>query len=292
MSCEAARRSQSAAINPLLPAKYSSGGIFNRRNIPPRQGTNPQASADRIGEQEMDMLTTESFHDVDYMPAPSIGSPLQDNFALSIMDQVPGGFTRQLRAREHIYFQGDHKTHVYQVEKGALSLYKILADGRRQVIDFALPGDLIGLGSIDTHNCSAQATVKTTLRCLSYDVLHRVARDNPAVGMHLYEVMSEELAAARDLLVTVGQRSAMQRVVTLLLALSNRNDRYGLEPDRIVLPMTRGDIADFLGLTIETVSRTFTKLKVQGLIRLGTMGRVRLLDVGMLENLCSQDMRH
>lgn len=238
------------------------------------------------------MLTTEGFHDVDHIPTTPASSPAPEHAAFAIMDQVPGGFCRDLSPREHIYFQGDHKTHVYLVDKGALSLYKILPDGRRQVIDFALPGDLIGLGATKLYNCSAQATIKTTLRCLSYDALHRAARGDPAVGMHLYEVLSEELAAARDLLVTVGQRSAMQRVVTLLLALSDRNSRYGLEADRIVLPMTRGDIADFLGLTIETVSRTMTKLKVQGLIRLGSAGRVQLLDLEVLEGLCSQDVRH
>ena len=204
------------------------------------------------------------------------------------MDQVPGATARELRAKEHVFFEGDHKTHVYLVESGAVSIYKVLVDGSRQVIDFALPGDLIGIGSNAEHINSAQATVATKLRRVSYDTLQRHAKTDPALAILLYEALSEELAAARDLLVTVGQRSASQRVAAFLLALSSRNRRYDKDPANIILPMTRSDIADFLGLTIETVSRTISSLKANGLIKLGRSAQVALLDLEALEGLCAE----
>jgi CRP/FNR family transcriptional regulator len=97
------------------------------------------------------------------------------------------------------------------------------------------------------------------------------------------------LAATRDLMLITGQRSAMERVAGFLLALSRRNERNRLDPANIELPMTRADIGDFLGLTIETVSRTFTKLKCLGLIALPQSSRVKLLDIGALESLAESD---
>ena len=175
---------------------------------------------------------------------------------------------RMLQAREHVFFEGDPKDHVYQVEKGTVCLYKTLPDGRRQIVDFAYPGDLIGLGAPGDHVFSAQAITLTRLRCLPAGPLHEMASHDPQVGMQLYTALSDQLLAARDLLLTVGQRNATERLAALLLALARRNERNGTDPARIALPMTRADIADFLSLTIETVSRTFTKLRQSGVIEL------------------------
>jgi CRP/FNR family transcriptional regulator len=173
------------------------------------------------------------------------------------------------------------------VETGAVALYKVLADGRRQIVGFAYPGDLIGLGAQGEHVMNAQAVKPTRLRCLAVAALHRSAARDPALGFKLYEAVARELAAARDLMLTTGQRSATERVVSFLLAFSLRAERNGLDPCDFELPMTRADIADFLGLTIETVSRTFTKLKTLGLIQLPLSNRVNLIDLDQLESLAA-----
>src|SRR6185369_9153769 len=115
--------------------------------------------------------------------------------------------------------------------------------------------------------------------------LHRSAAQDPALGFKLYEAVARELAATRDLMLTTGQRSAIERVVSFLLAFSRRSARNGQDPCDFELPMTRADIGDFLGLTIETVSRTFTKLKTLGLIELPHSNRVKLMDMDELESL-------
>jgi CRP/FNR family transcriptional regulator len=192
---------------------------------------------------------------------------------------------RRVEAKEFLFAEGDPTTHLFRVETGAISLYKVLADGRRQVVGFAYPGDLIGLGAQGEHVMNAQAIKPTRLRCLPVATLHQSAAKDPTLGFKLYEALARELAATRDLLLTTGQRSATERVVGFLLALSRRNVRNGQDPAVFELPMTRTDIGDFLGLTIETVSRTFTKLKTLGLIELPQSNRVKLVDIDALESL-------
>jgi CRP/FNR family transcriptional regulator len=192
---------------------------------------------------------------------------------------------RRVEAKEFLFAEGDPTTHLFRVETGAISLYKVLADGRRQVVGFAYPGDLIGLGAQGEHVMNAQAIKPTRLRCLPVATLHQSAAKDPTLGFKLYEALARELAATRDLMLTTGQRSATERVVGFLLALSRRNARNGQDPAVFELPMTRADIGDFLGLTIETVSRTFTKLRSLGLIELPQSNRVKLIDIDALESL-------
>ena len=152
---------------------------------------------------------------------------------------------------------------------------------------WALPilGTSLGLGAQSEHLMNAQAIKPTRLRCLPLSTLRQSAIKDPTLGFRLYEALGRELAAARDLMLTTGQRSATERVVGFLLAFSRRNQRNGKDPTSVELPMTRSDIGDFLGLTIETVSRTFTKLKMLGLIELPHSNHVLLLDVEELESL-------
>ena len=192
---------------------------------------------------------------------------------------------RRVETKEFLFAEGDPLAHVYRIETGAIALYKVLADGRRQVMGFAYPGDIVGLGLDDEYPMNAQAVKPTRVRCLSAASLRQSAVTDPALGLKLYEAMARELAATRDLMLTTGQRSATERLVGFLLALSRRNERNGQDPSNFQLPMTRTDIGDFLGLTIETVSRTFTKFKVMRLIDLPHTNEVRLLDIDQLEEL-------
>ncbi len=219
-----------------------------------------------------------------------IRRPVAD--ALSERFEVAG--VRPVAAKEHLFCEGDQATHVYRVEAGHICIYRTMTDGRRQVIDFAYPGDVIGLGALGEHAANAQATVKTQVRCLPIATLNELAQSDPRVGMKLYEALSRELLAARELLFTVSQRTASERLASFLLGLSRRNARRGENADEIVLPMTRSDIADFLGLTIETVSRTFTKFRHDGLIDLEQCILVTIRDMEALEELASgeSELRH
>src|SRR5262245_5443693 len=195
------------------------------------------------------------------------------------------GVLRRVEGKELLFAEGDPASHVYRIETGAIALNKVLADGRRQVIGFAYPGDLIGLGVEGEHVLNAQAVQPTRVRCLPVSALRQSIAEDPALGVKLYEAVARELAATRDLMLTTGQRSAVERVASFLLAFSRRSRRGGLNPSSFELPMTRGDIGDFLGLTIGTVGRTFSKLKQLGLIELPCSNRVKLCDIAARKGL-------
>ncbi len=192
---------------------------------------------------------------------------------------------RRLQAKEFVFVDGDPTKHIYRIEAGAVSLFKILTDGRRQILGFAYAGDFIGLGLQGEHIMNAQAIKATKVRCMPLAALHRIAAHDPALSFRLYQTVAQELASTRDLLMTIGHRSASERVASFLLALSRRNEESGAPANIIDLPMTRADIADFLGLTIETVSRTFSKMKSRRLIDLPQSACVHLLDINELERI-------
>jgi CRP/FNR family transcriptional regulator len=186
----------------------------------------------------------------------------------ALAERLSRGAIRSLKAKEHLFCEGDVARHVYRVEVGHICIYRMMSDGRRQVVNFACPGDIIGLGALGDHAESAQATEPTIVRAMPIALLRELAQTDTRLSMKLYEALSRELMAARELLFTVSQRTATERIAAFFLALSARAERRGENPNEIVLPMTRLDIADFLGLTIETVSRTLTKLRHEGVIDL------------------------
>jgi CRP/FNR family transcriptional regulator len=212
-----------------------------------------------------------------YNSVPRSSSTFEQNLARAALSRV--------EAKELLFAEGDPRSHVYRIETGAIAIYKVLADGRRQVVGFAYPGDIVGLGVGKEHGMNAQAVKPTRVRALPVATLRQAADADPSLGFKLYEAMARELAATQDLMLTTGQRSAMERVASFLLALSRRNQRNGQDPSAFELPMTRTDIGDFLGLSIETVSRTFTKLKLMKLIELPHANEVKLLDLAQLDCL-------
>ncbi|WP_072392209.1 helix-turn-helix domain-containing protein [Hyphomicrobium sp. CS1GBMeth3] len=202
-------------------------------------------------------------------------------------DRLTQASERRVHPKEHVYCEGDPRTHVYRVEEGVIAIYKTLYDGRRRIIDFAYPGDYIGLGMIGEHIMSAQATCPSRVRCLSASALESLAEKDASLALKLYKSVCQDLVAARSLLVTVGQRSAVERVVAFLLALHRRSDNR--DRDEVKLAMRRSDIADLLGLTIETVSRTLTKLREMGVIEVEQGGTtVHLCDIDRLTDLANE----
>lgn len=203
------------------------------------------------------------------------------------VDRFERGTIRRIEAKEHVFCDGDPRTHVFRIEEGVIALSKLLGDGRRQIIEFAYPGDYIGLGTLREHIFDAQATCAAKVRCLSAAALEQEASRDAGLALRLYKAVSAELAATRALLVSVGQQSAMERLAGFLLSLSARTANPGDETV-VKLPMRRSDIADLLGLTIETVSRTITKLRTMHVIDVVRGTEVHILDIERLTELAGQ----
>ncbi len=206
----------------------------------------------------------------------------------AISERLARAPVKALTPHDQLFREGEEKTNIYQVLEGAFVLYRLLPNGRRQVTGFAVKGDMVGLGAGTCHRCSAEASGPAKVRALPAIALHRMADEDSHLGMRLYDAMSQELAATQDLLMTVGRLNAAERIATFLLSLSERNARAMRPTDRIELPMTRCDIADFLGLTTETVSRTLTKLANSKIIS-RHQGHIRILDKEALEDVAAGD---
>lgn len=185
--------------------------------------------------------------------------------------------TIEIPAHQPIFDEADPAEHVYNVTGGAVKIYKLLPDGRRQITGFLLSGDFLGLTHKEAYAYSAEALVSTKLCRFPRRKLEGLLDEMPKLEQRLLGMASHELAAAQDQMMLLGRKSARERVVSFLLMMSASAVRRGKSSDPVALPMNRSDIGDYLGLTIETVSRTFTQLRKQKLIELLDEKQVRLL---------------
>lgn len=169
------------------------------------------------------------------------------------------------RRNAEIYGENEPADYLYKVASGAIRTYKVLADGRRQIGAFYLPGDIFGLESGDVHTFSAEAITNSKVIVIKRAaILGLAARDND-VARELWNVTSRELERVQEHLIALI-KSAEERVAGFLLEMAKRAPSV----NQLELPMSRQDIADYLGLTIETVSRTMTRLESTAAIALPT----------------------
>jgi CRP/FNR family transcriptional regulator len=205
---------------------------------------------------------------------------------------LSGLISKSYAPKQDVYNEGDPRRSVYQIESGAVCLYRTTPDGRRQIFDFAFPGDVIGLGASAVHSCGAQAIGSVQLKSMPLSRLYDLASKDPGLALSLYHEISSELEATRDLLLALGQRDATERVAIFLLTLSQRNVRAGKNPCLLTIPMTRADIGDLLGITIETVSRSLTRLRQQKLIDVIRGSIIQIIDMDGLKALAGQISYH
>ena len=163
---------------------------------------------------------------------------------------------------EEIYGEGEPSDYVYQIISGSVRSYKLLSDGRRQIGAFYLPGDVFGLESGSVHRLTVEAIVDTTVRLVKRRSLEEAAGKAVQVARSLWSMTAGELRHAEDHMLLLGQKTAMERVASFLLEMDRRLAVTGM----MVLPMCRRDIGDYLGLTLETVSRALSQLESHGVL--------------------------
>lgn len=174
---------------------------------------------------------------------------------------------------EEIYGEAEEAEFTYKVISGAVRTYKILDDGRRQIAAFHLPGDLFGLESGGRHTLTAEAVADTTLAVYKRRQIDALSEHNVDLACQLWRLTAANLGHAESHMLLLGRKCALERVAAFLVEMEQRiGDQGALE-----LPMSRRDIADYLGLTLETVSRAFSQLQSNGTLELSGARRVRLL---------------
>lgn len=189
------------------------------------------------------------------------------------------------RAGAEIYGEGDSAIAWYRVQSGVLRTCKLLPDGRRQIEDFLFPGDFFGLENRGEHSFAAEAITSATVVRYSRPRLAAAAADNSRLAARLLDVTLEQLGKVHSRLMLLGRKTAEEKLATFLLEMLDRSP----DADAIDLTMSRTDIADYLGLTIETVSRTFSTMKHEGVIALPSAQHVVVVDRDALEEMSGDE---
>lgn len=188
----------------------------------------------------------------------------------------PARQVHHVPAGKHLFFEGQEARNIYRVETGVLRLTRLMEDGRRQVIAFGYPGDVVGFPSDGEYHTDCEALLPTTVVVHNRTALES-ANGDAALHMSLLQAALREISAMQDHFLMLGRKSASERVASFLCVLSERVGEPLGGFVQFDLPMSRSDIADFLGLTTETVCRTLTQLRKSKLIALDRVHSVIIL---------------
>jgi CRP/FNR family transcriptional regulator len=191
--------------------------------------------------------------------------------------------TRTLACHEVLFEAGDVKEHLYRIETGALCIYSVRPDFTYEVIEFALAGDLVGMGFLERHAVSARATVDTTVKCLPLDAADNIGIHGERAKKRFDDAMRREFASRRDSLVAAGRANAVERLASFLMAASHRNGQEGRDPTLIDGALDSAVVADYLGCSVDLLALTLVRLEMQGLVETAPNHALRLTDLKALE---------
>lgn len=218
--------------------------------------------------------------------------------ALSVCNSLGGDDLARLDAlAEHVAFEpggalireAEPANHVFNITSGSVRVFKLLADGRRQITGFLFAGNFLGLATGDNYVFSAEAIEPTTVCRFRRSEYRQLIRDCPTLETVLLERANHELAAAQSQMLLLGRKTAVERIASFLLDLPAHDPARPNPAGHVRLPMSRSEIADYLGLTIETVSRVLTRLKTQGFVTLPSLNEVVVSQPRRLRALADGD---
>ena len=209
---------------------------------------------------------------------------------------------RPLARGHHIFRLGDEFRALYAIRSGSVKTYTITEDGHEQITGFHLPGEIIGLDAINStqHPCGAKTLEIASICDIPFYRLEELSSRVPELGRQLLRIMSREIHADGELLTLLGKKSAEERLASLLVSLSMRFQQRGFSPREFYLSMSRSDIGNYLGLAVETISRTFSRFQQQELlevrkkyIHLKNIEQLReLAGLSGSKNVCLKQARH
>jgi CRP-like cAMP-binding protein len=203
---------------------------------------------------------------------------------LKALQQV--GTKVRFERNKTIFSEGEEAAYCYKVISGAVRLCKHMSDGRRQIADFLLPGDVFGFMQFGAYKFTAEAVDDVVLMCYPQRQIERLSRTMPAMRGRLLVLLSQRLLGMQDHLVMLGRQTAKERVSSFLLLIAERSDAH--EGSVFDLPMGRQDIADYLGLTIETVCRVLSELKRAKVVAIPSISQIIVNDMDALHDLAER----
>ncbi len=196
--------------------------------------------------------------------------------------------SKPLQKSQHLYRQADEFESVYAVRSGALKAYRTTDDGREQVTGFYFPGEILGFDGIgnNAHASSAKALETSAICEIPFSSLQKLSSLMPNLQRHFFQLMSREITDDQLLITLLSKNSADERVAALMLSISTRNARRKLSATQFRLPMSRVDIGNYLGLTVETVSRVFSRMQKLDILRVENK-EIEILDAEGLREMAN-----
>jgi CRP/FNR family transcriptional regulator len=188
-----------------------------------------------------------------------------------------------------LFCEGDDADYIYEILEGVVRTSKLLFDGRRQVLSFGYPGDIVGLSHDQFYHSDCEAVSDVKLRVHHKNAFNASFSNEPEFGKQLLKFAAAEMNNMQEHFIMLGRKSATEKVASFLTALLDRVGEKKECRTCFNLPMSRSDIADFLGLTIETISRTLTKLREEGIIELPNKHRVCVCKPQTLRDLAERE---
>lgn len=208
---------------------------------------------------------------------------------LDLLDEIK--YYRSYEAGQTVVWSGDHMEFVASVVEGVASLSQTLEDGRTQMVGLLLPSDFVGRPGRDAAAYDVVATTPLTMCCFRKKPFEELMVRVPHIGQRLLEMTLDELDAAREWMLLLGRKTAREKIASLLAIIARRSGTTIRNDERAVfdLPLTREAMADYLGLTLETVSRQISALKRDGVIQLDGKRRIIVPDFGRLTEESGDD---
>jgi CRP/FNR family transcriptional regulator len=196
--------------------------------------------------------------------------------------------SKPLQKSQHLYREGDTFKSVFAVRSGAMKAYKTTDDGREQVTGFYFPGEILGMDGISNnlHASSAKALETAAVCEIPFTSLEKLSSMMPSLQRHFFQLMSREITEDQQLITLLSKNSADERVASLMLSISARNSKRKLSSTQFRLPMSRVDIGNYLGLTVETVSRVFSRMQKLDILRVDNK-EIKILDLPGLQKMAN-----
>jgi CRP/FNR family transcriptional regulator len=226
---------------------------------------------------------------VDRSVYPLISLPDHVRPSNTVQDLLSRQPLRRFSGDEHLFYEEDAARNTYRIESGIVALYKILGNGRRQIMSLRFAGDIVGLDAATSRHCGAMALSPVIARSVTQNMIERLVDGRPEAASEIIDLMAAELESTRRQITLLNRRSALEKLAAFILELDQRQAARPPRRGLVSVPMSRTDIADFLGLTIETVSRNLTKLKLRKIIRLPDIHTIVITDRAELMCLAEGD---
>lgn len=193
---------------------------------------------------------------------------------------------RRVKQGEHLFSSGDHFTSLFAIRTGFFKTCLIAENGREQVTGFQMAGEVMGLDGIvsDVHSCNAVALEDADVCVMPFETVEAMSREFPALQRHVHKIMSKEIVRENGVMMLLGNMRAEERIAAFLINLVQRLHARGFSEKELLLRMTREEIGSYLGMKLETVSRTFSKFSDEGIIDVN-MRHIKIFDSAALKKI-------